>query len=375
VVTCAAGILSNLTCNNMNNKTRVCQVGGIEALVQTVMQAGENHEDITEPSICALRHLTSRHTDAETAQKAVRQHFGLPILVKLLNPPSRWPLIKAVIGLIRNLALSQDNHAPLREHGAIPRLVQLLMNAYQDTVHRGSMASGGHGQPMGGFVEGGVRMEEIVEGATGALHILAREKPSRDVITNLNTIPLFIQLLTSPVENIQRVAAGVLCELAQDKNKAEIIETEGASAPLTDLIHSKNEGVATYAAAALFRMSEDKSQDYRKRLSVELSSHLFHDDGALYTGGGDLVGVDPNMYSQNAALSHHSSASSLHHSQRSGFIQPQGQQAMDFDQPLSTNMNESYHPLPDLSGDISLEPMLNTEQPMEGWQLNGDTDL
>merc|ERR1719466_225731 len=148
VVTCAAGILSNLTCNNMNNKIKVCQVGGIEALVQTVMQAGENHEDITEPSICALRHLTSRHTDAETAQKAVRQHFGLPILVKLLNPPPRWPLIKAVIGLIRNLALSQDNHAPLREHGAIPRLVQLLMNAYQDTVHRGSMASGGHGQPM-----------------------------------------------------------------------------------------------------------------------------------------------------------------------------------------------------------------------------------
>lgn len=111
------------------------------------------------------------------------------------------------------------------------------------------------------------------------------------------------QLLYSPIENIQRVAAGVLCELAQDKEAAEAIEAEGATAPLTELLHSRNEGVgtstievvlrkvyewgheagiwpsrlssATYAAAVLFRMSEDKPQDYKKRLSVELTSSLF----------------------------------------------------------------------------------------------------
>lgn len=110
------------------------------------------------------------------------------------------------------------------------------------------------------------------------------------------------------MENIQRVAAGVLCELAQDKEAAEAIEAEGATAPLTELLHSRNEGVgeytctntgyahisdyrrtcvhsvtcfyalcpvATYAAAVLFRMSEDKPQDYKKRLSVELTSSLF----------------------------------------------------------------------------------------------------
>ena len=84
-----------------------------------------------------------------------------------------------------------------------------------------------------------------------------------------------LQLLYSPVENIQRVAAGVLCELAADKEGAECIEQEGATAPLTELLHSRNEGVATYAAAVLFRMSEDKPQDYKKRLSVELTSSLF----------------------------------------------------------------------------------------------------
>jgi len=70
------------------------------------------------------------------AQNMVRTHGGLPVLVKLLQPPSRWPMIKAVMGLIRNLALSPANHAPLREHGVIPVIVQLLMRAHQDIQQR-----------------------------------------------------------------------------------------------------------------------------------------------------------------------------------------------------------------------------------------------
>ncbi|GAB1599101.1 catenin beta-like [Argonauta hians] len=273
VVSCAAGILSNLTCNNQRNKVTVCQVGGIEALVRTIMQAGDK-EDITEPAVCALRHLTSRHPEAEMAQNAVRLHYGLPVLVKLLHPPSRWPLIKAVVGLIRNLALCPANHAPLREHGALPRIAQLMIRAHQDTQRRASISSNGQSS---NYVDG-VRMEEIVEGTVGALHILAREAHNRAVIRSLNCIPLFVQLLYSQIENIQRVAAGVLCELAADKEGAEMIEQEGATAPLTELLHSRNEGVATYAAAVLFRMSEDKPHDFRKRLSVELTSSLFRGD-------------------------------------------------------------------------------------------------
>lgn len=40
----------------------------------------------------------------------------------------------------------------------------------------------------------GVRMEEIVEGCTGALHILARDPISRAEIADLQTIPLFVQV-------------------------------------------------------------------------------------------------------------------------------------------------------------------------------------
>ena len=57
------------------------------------------------------------------------------------------------------------------------------------------------------------------------------------------SVECVLQLLYSPIENIQRVAAGVLCELAADKEGAEMIEQEGATAPLTELLHSRNEGV------------------------------------------------------------------------------------------------------------------------------------
>merc|ERR1712198_689912 len=245
----------------------------MQGLVRTIIAAGDR-EEITEPSVCALRHLTSRHQECEMAQNAVRLQGGLPTIVRLMHPPSRWPLVKAVIGLIRNLALCPANHAPLRENGAIPRLVHLLIRAFQDTQGVGTLSRRGQQQPTGSYADG-VRMEEIVEGTVGALHILAREAHNRAIIRGLSVIPIFVQLLYNEIENIQRVAAGVLCELAADKEGAVMIEQEGATAPLTELLHSRNEGVATYAAAVLFRMSEDKGGEYSKRLSAELKSSLY----------------------------------------------------------------------------------------------------
>ncbi|XP_061535607.1 junction plakoglobin-like [Phycodurus eques] len=273
MLTCATGILSNLTCNNAYNKTLVTQNNGIEALIHAILRAGEK-EDVTEPAICALRHLTSRHQQAEVAQNAVRRHYGIPAIVKLLNQPYYWPVIKAVVGLIRNLALCQENQAQLRDAGAIPRLVNLLLKAHQDAQKHGSSTQQTY--------QDGVRMEEIVEGCTGALHILARDPVNRAEIANMQTIPLFVQLLYSPVDNVKRVAAGVLCELALDKQSAEAIDGEGASSPLMELLHSDNEGIATYAAAVLFRISEDKSAEHKKRVSRELTHSMFKNDPAAW---------------------------------------------------------------------------------------------
>ena len=36
IVTCSAGVLSNLTCNNAKNKTIVCQLHGVEVCSQVL---------------------------------------------------------------------------------------------------------------------------------------------------------------------------------------------------------------------------------------------------------------------------------------------------------------------------------------------------
>ncbi|KAG7492439.1 hypothetical protein MATL_G00014360 [Megalops atlanticus] len=285
MLTCATGILSNLTCNNSRNKALVTQSNGVEALIHAVLRAGEK-EDVAEPAVCALRHLTSRHPDAELAQNAVRHHYGIPAIVKLLNQPFYWPVVKATVGLVRNLALCPDNQGPLRDAGAIPRLVNLLLKAHQDAQRHATSSTQQTYQD-------GVRMEEIVEGCTGALHIMARDPINRSEIASMQTIPLFVQLLYSPIENVKRVSAGVLCELALDKQSAEIIDAEGASAPLMELLHSSNEGIATYAAAVLFRISEDKNSDYRKRVSVELTHSLFKHDPVAWEMAHNTVSMEP----------------------------------------------------------------------------------
>lgn len=66
--------------------------------------------------------------------------------------------------------------------------------------------------------------------------------------------------------------------MADDKESAHLIEVAGGTQQLTALLHSRNESVATYAATTLFRMSEDQSQEYRKRLSIEMSNPSRHDE-------------------------------------------------------------------------------------------------
>lgn len=216
--------------------------------------------------------------------------------MKLLHPPSRWPLIKSAVGLIWNLSLSTANHAPLRETGCLPRLVQLLIRARQGALPEGSASPPRNNDPAAAnslvdaatnYVDG-VHMMDVIEAVVGALHILARDPLNRATIRMLNCIPLFVQLLQQTSElddaeggggggsaaSVQRGTAGVLCELAADKEGAELIEAEGATAPLTELLHSRDDGVSTYAAAVLFRMAEDKSPEYKKRLSVAVNGTL-----------------------------------------------------------------------------------------------------
>lgn len=71
-----------------------------------------------------------------------------------------------------------------------------------------------------------------------------------------------------------------------------MIEGEGATAPLTELLHSRNEAVAVFAAGVLYRMSEDKPNDYKKRISIELTNSLIRDDNNMWP---QEMGMPPDL--------------------------------------------------------------------------------
>ncbi len=56
-----------------------------------------------------LRHLTSRHPNAEAAQNAVRQQSGIPMLTNFLQQQCRWPLMKALLGKFKLLCGCEGN--------------------------------------------------------------------------------------------------------------------------------------------------------------------------------------------------------------------------------------------------------------------------
>ena len=108
----------------------MCHSGGIESLIRT-MQIHRLQEDITEPGLCSLRHLTSRHPEAQLAQNDVRLHHGIPLVCSLMST-NRPLIVKAAMGLIRNLAMCEANLAPLRENNAVQMCAGALQAAFAE---------------------------------------------------------------------------------------------------------------------------------------------------------------------------------------------------------------------------------------------------
>ena len=69
----------------------------IQSLLRAVNNSG-GREDIIEAAVCALRHITSRHPNAEIAQNSVRLQNGIPMLTNFMQQQCRWPLMKALLG-------------------------------------------------------------------------------------------------------------------------------------------------------------------------------------------------------------------------------------------------------------------------------------
>ena len=70
------------------------QLHGVESILRILLNV-QDREDIVEPSICTLRHLTSStHPYATLAQVAISNNYGVPVVINFLQPQVKWPIIK-----------------------------------------------------------------------------------------------------------------------------------------------------------------------------------------------------------------------------------------------------------------------------------------
>ncbi|KRX91783.1 Armadillo segment polarity protein [Trichinella pseudospiralis] len=273
VVACCVDILSNLTCNNQRNKMTVCRNMGIEALLRTLQQCATLFE-IVESALCTLRHLTCRHPDVEASLNSVRLNYGIPLICSFVNFHSQpLPVIKAALGLLRNLGSNPANLAAFRDQAVVNNVCMYFIHSFQQ-VQQAQQAK------ADSPIIDGISSMDIVECSTATLHMLSKDALNRNVMRQMNIIPILVQLLYFEVEHIQLVASGTLSELSNEMEGVHMIEQCGAVPPLTELLHSKNESISNYAGITLHRMNVDKPVEYRKRLSVELTSSLLLDDGS-----------------------------------------------------------------------------------------------
>ena len=210
---CSTQILANLTCNNQFNKQFVVGENGLNRLMETLFKIRDRREEIVEPTLLALRHLTTRHADAEFCCNAIRLSRGLQPIVQFLQPPSTWPVIKACINLIRNLAICPANSQPLREMNVIQRLYQLLFKADQEIKRTCTTFSF---ENIISCSAEDVKMYEIIDGALGSLLVLAQDPANCAIIIDLGFISLCIGIIYNyQLESILKLAVGCLNELTK----------------------------------------------------------------------------------------------------------------------------------------------------------------
>uniref|UniRef100_A0A914I6N0 Uncharacterized protein n=1 Tax=Globodera rostochiensis TaxID=31243 RepID=A0A914I6N0_GLORO len=240
LVSCACGILSNLTCNNILNKNTVCTSSGIPILARALSKFS-NIEDVTEPALCTLRHCTVRHPLAFQAQNELR--FAYPIILSLLST-QRPPIVKAALGLVRNCSLSNEN------------LKRMLSEKTPD----GDTLV----QDWGGLCDG-VSLLEMVEGAISALHQLAKDGASASQISNRSTImKLLVYLMSNEKVNknedelMMREIMGLVYQLTKSREGAKAVLTYEAQPYISAALSSQHKSIAAYASIILKNMGVEQ---------------------------------------------------------------------------------------------------------------------
>ena len=178
-IICSLGILSNLTADNRTNKSLFVKLSGVQTLVQKLMM---NNDELIELTLCTLRHITARHDLENEAREIIRKSYGIGNIVKLLrdkNFVKHWGIIKATVGLIKNLALSQAIIPHLSEQNAVRKLIELLNNVNDERMK---------------LMEENNRFNTLLEIIVGALINLAKDSSCKSIIKEMNCRAILISV-------------------------------------------------------------------------------------------------------------------------------------------------------------------------------------
>jgi catenin beta 1 len=226
LTTLTAGILSNLTCNNESNKRAAMRASGVQVLLRKVHQSlASPKPQLVDPCLCALRHITNRHSEMLLAHEQIRSLNGLRVLTEYMSIlPRSWPCTKALLGLIRNLCSNQLNAGQLRANSIIEKLMQVLYDANGECHTR---TNNGASIPASLVIKvDDVNLLDIVDASASALLILAKEQQNQMIMKYLDCIGFFVQMFFSPIVNCQRAAVSLLAELATNPECARVIDEQ-----------------------------------------------------------------------------------------------------------------------------------------------------
>lgn len=221
----AAEIISNLTCNE-SNKRAVINSNGIQILLRVIQNSLHLQKSpLIEPCLCALRHVTSKNSDALLAQEQFRSMNGFYVIMQFMEKrPRSWDCIKASLGLIRNICLNKQNFDHVPPNFIIEKVMQILFDVYTEINNRLINATNTNENLV--IMLDGVNLLTVFDLCILSLMVLSKDKKNQLIMRDLECIPFFIQMFTSSIVQIQKGVSSIIVELSGTKECADIVERQ-----------------------------------------------------------------------------------------------------------------------------------------------------
>lgn len=225
VLTLSVEILANMSCNNPTSKERICAMGGIERVFNVIIRSmNEKDMNTVETGLRLVRHLTSRHPGVYEAQQIIREQGRIGVIASLVRLDCEMDIIKAVFEVVINLLQFEENLVVLNELNVASRIEAGFLRCFSAYN-----------------LEDSDDINVLYECSLNALNVFARNAQVRKVLSKEDLIPCVVQLLDSPIANIQKYAVGLLCELANEADGIKLIEECDPGEILTLLMDTQDE--------------------------------------------------------------------------------------------------------------------------------------